>query len=251
MGINPKGFGIYLPLGYPSPEIFSKYIGSISGLVDLIEIGIPTERPIYDGPVIRRAHREIMSRGYNRISIESYQELLRVSCDKVALAYYSEISGDLGGFLDKISGMGFRCLLAPDLLIEYPERLGEYLRASRDHGLDPCFFISSKFPYSLVKRLPDYGAYLVYLGIQASTGTSLPIQVIRNISIARDLIGDRSRLAVGFGINSLERVLAVLRGGADIAIIGTEVIKRLAIGFEEALTFVRSISEGLRGGASG
>ena len=44
---------------------------------------------------------------------------------------------------------------------------------------------------------------------------------------------------------------SMLGGGADIAIIGTEVIKRLAIGFEEALTFVRSISEGLRGGASG
>lgn len=251
MGIGSKGFGVYLPLGYPSPEIFSRYIGSVSGLVDLIEVGIPTERPIYDGPIIRRAHREIISRGYDRIPIDRYKELSKISCDKVALAYYSEVSRDLDGFLEKISGMGFRCLLAPDLLIEYPERLGEYLRASREHGLEPCFFISSKFPYSLVRRLPDHGAYLVYLGIQASTGTSLPIQVLRNISIARDLIGDRSRLAVGFGINSLERVLEVLRGGADIAIIGTEVVKRLAIGFEEALAFTRSISEGLRGVASG
>ncbi len=247
MDLGGKRLGIYIPLGYPEPRIFLEYIGSISGFVDILEVGVPTRNPIYDGPVIRRAHREILGKGVSPNHLRDYQELSELRCDLVALAYCSEICGDLDTTLRSISDLGFKCLLAPDLLIEYPEKLDQYMGASREHGLELCFFISSKFPYHLVEKISELEPYMIYLGLQASTGTSLPIQVLRNISIARELIKGRAPLAVGFGISSVDRLLAILGGGADIAILGTEVIRRLSRGLGDAVGFVKSLSSAVRG----
>ncbi len=247
MDLKSKRLGIYIPLGYPEPKTFLKYVGSISGLIDLLEIGVPTSSPIYDGPLIRRAHREILKRGVLPDHIKEYSELSKLRCDLVALAYYSEVGKDLYKILGSIAELGFKCLLTPDLLIEYPEDLDLYTRSSRDQGLEPCFFISSKFPYRLVEKLSELEPYMIYLGLQASTGTSLPIQILRNISIAKELIRGRAPLAVGFGINSADRLLAMLRGGADIAIVGTEVIRRIDRGFGEAVGFVKNLSAAVRG----
>ncbi|MDT7887989.1 MAG: tryptophan synthase subunit alpha [Desulfurococcales archaeon] len=251
MDLNGKRFGIYIPLGYPSPSDFADFIVAVSKYVDLIEIGIPTEKPIYDGPIIRRAHREIIGKGYDKIPIDSYRVLAGNRCDKVALAYYSDVRDVLEEFIRVISDLGFRCLLAPDLLIEYPEDLDHYVDVSNRYGLKPCFFISTKFPYNLVRELPDYDPYMIYLGLQASTGASLPIQVLRNIAIARSLLEGRTPLAVGFGINSVERVITILAGGADIAIIGTEILRRMSKGVDKAMEFVIDVHRAVRGGSTG
>lgn len=251
MDLNSKRFGIYIPLGYPDPHRFQEFVGITSKYIDLIEIGIPTEKPLYDGPAIRRAHREIIGKGLHRISISEYGLLSNIKCDKVALAYYSDVRGVLKRFVSDISDLGFKCLLTPDLLIEYPEDLEVYLKVLTDHGLKPCFFISTKFPYALVKSLLNYEPYMVYLGLQASTGTNLPIQVLRNIAIAKSLLEGRAPLAVGFGINSVERLVAILAGGADIAIVGTEVVKRISRDVDEALSFVVDVYSVLRGGFDG
>jgi len=245
MDLRGRRFGLYTPLGYPDIETFSSFIVYAGKYVDLIEIGIPTDRPIYDGPVIRKAHREVIYKGYSK-ALKDYPALSDLKCGKVALAYYSEIRNDLGRILKSITDLGFKCLLAPDLLIEFPEELDIYVKISEECGLDPCFFISPKFPYSLVRRLPDYKPYMVYLGLQASTGSNLPIQVLRNISIARSLLEGRAPLAVGFGINSVERMLTILASGADIAIVGTEILKRLSKGLGEALSFVLDVYRALR-----
>ena len=247
MDLNGKRLGIYIPLGYPEPKTFLEYIDLISNLIDMLEIGIPTRSPIYDGPIIRKAHKEILGKGVLPEHIKSYPDLSKLKCDLVALAYYSEIGADLSKILRSIADLGFKCLLTPDLLIEYPEKLDLYTKASRDNGLEPCFFISSKTPYKLVEKISELEPYMIYLGLQASTGTSLPIQVLRNISIARELIKGRAPLAVGFGINSTDRLIAILRGGADIAVVGSEVVRRLGKDPSNAVDFVRSLSNAIRG----
>lgn len=251
MDLRGKRLGIYIPLAYPEPKVFLEYVGSISSLIDMLEVGVPTQSPIYDGPLIRKAHREIIRKGVTPEHLKEYRELSSLKCDLVALAYYSEVDRDLEKILGLIADLGFKCLLAPDLLIEFPEELNRYIRISRDHGLELCFFISSKFPYRLVEEISELKPYMIYLGLQASTGTSLPIQVLRNISIARELIRGRSPLAVGFGINSADRLVAILRGGADIAVVGTEVIRRLDKGLDNALGFVKSLSTVVRGDHGG
>jgi tryptophan synthase alpha subunit len=92
---------------------------------------------------------------------------------------------------------------------------------------------------------------MIYLGLQASTGASLPIQVLRNIAIARSLLEGRTPLAVGFGINSVERVITILAGGADIAIIGTEILRRMSKGVDKAMEFVIDVHRAVRGGSTG
>jgi tryptophan synthase alpha chain len=246
--LKGKRLGIYTPLGYPGPLEFSNFINVVSKYVDLIEIGLPTERPIYDGPIIRRAHREIIDKGYSKVPVESYRVLAEIRCDKILLAYYSGIRGALEKFARVISDLGFKCLLIPDLLIEYLEDLDHYVEISTFHGLKPCFFISTKFPYNLVRKLLDYKPYMVYLGLQASTGASLPIQILRNIAVARSLLEGRAPLAVGFGINSVERVKTVLASGADIAIIGTEIVRRMPRGVDGVIEFIIDMHRAIRGG---
>lgn len=244
-----RRLGIYVPLAYPRPEIFAEFLRKAGGLSGLAEIGVPSRNPIYDGPVIRASHRAVLNDyGGRPPRLKDFARAFEgFEGDLVALAYYSDVRESLEGLLDEISSLGFRCLMAPDLAIEFPEELERYENASKDRGLRPCYFISPKFPYGIVERLASRGPYMIYMGLQASTGTYLPIQVLRNIAVARSLVRGRSPLAAGFGINSPEKLIAILRGGADIAVVGTELVKRLSAGLEDALKFLEILSSALKG----
>lgn len=239
-----KRLGIYLPLAYPRPEIFAEFLRKASGLSDLAEIGVLSRNPAYDGPAIRASHRAVLSMyRWNPPNLKDFARVFEdFGGDLVALAYYSDVRERLEDLLDEISSLGFRCLMAPDLAIEFLEELERYESASKDRRLKTCYFISPRFPYSLVEKLASRRPYMIYLGLQASTGTNLPIQVLRNIAIAKSLLRGRSPLAAGFGINSPERLITILEGGADIAVVGTELVKRISTGIDEAVKFLEALS---------
>ncbi len=246
MGLNSKKLGIYLPIGYPN-KTFSEILDKISKTVDIVELGIPTKKPIYDGPIIRYIHKTLIEHDHEGLKIfYNYLDLLKnVNSEKIILTYYSEISANLENFFQTCSYINAKCVLIPDLLIEHYERLDKYIDLSKRHNLETCFFISSKFPYKLIEQLTSFKPYMIYLGLQASSGINLPIQVLRNIHVAKKLINGKSALAIGFGINSVERLKTFLENGADIAIVGTEFLRRLQRDPNEAIRFIEELSNAL------
>ena len=64
--------------------------------------------------------------------------------------------------------------------------------------------------------------------------------------IARKLIGENTDLAIGFGIDSPEKLHKLLSSGADIAFIGTEFLKRLSRNIDYAVEFIKDLYSSMR-----
>ena len=191
---------------------------------DMLEFGLPTRLPLYDGPTIRRAYRRALPNTQHLKDLLSYVS----ACSRkprIMLAYTHDVLRI--GMLElakMISDLGFYSLIIPDMLIEYPELTDRYLSFSLEAGLKPSFFITSLFPHNMVKSLAGLAPGFVYLGLMASTGTKLPIGASRNINVARRLLGDTPML-VGFAIGSPREVEEYVKAGADGVVIGSAIIK--------------------------
>ncbi len=209
---------------------------------DIIELGIPTDNPKYDGPTVRMTHREAEMRGIKALS--AVLEKFRTDKPVMILTYLEDHLSALESFFSAVSEYAqVRTVLFPDLLFDYYDMLDKYVELCRKYKLEPSFFISTKFPYSLAKTLVKFHPYLIYMGAQAATGIELPIYVERNVKIFREILKD-VRFVVGFAISRKSQVEKLLQLGVDGVVIGTELIKRYKIGgLQTVEEFLKEIKE--------
>ncbi len=238
MELPRPSIGIYLTAGWPS-------IGAVRTLVeeaptDFLEVGLPTHNPKYDGPFIRRTHREAEGpRGLEALRHIPKRGRL------VVMAYAEDYVRSLEEAVSAVSSMGALSLLLPDLLVDYPDILGEYVKLCDRYGMRPSFFLPGKFPHGLLQRIAEYDPIFVYVGLYASTGISLPIYVERNLRLAREL-APNTFIVAGFAVDSSEKAVRLVESGADGVVIGTAFLRRLAKGTGEALAFIKDVVLGFR-----
>jgi len=230
--------GIYNTVGYPSVPRFRELMARVSPLVDFLELGIPTTNPKYDGPIIRETHLQTSKHLSASDALRSVRGLGNV----VIMAYAEDFKERLRWLLEEASSVEAISVLLPDLLIDTPELLHDYIDISKEVGLNLTFFITSRFPHRIVKYLAGLKPLFIYMGLMASTGIRLPVQVERNVAVARELVGD-TKLIVGFSISTPQMVLDLLRAGADGVVIGSAFIRRLE---DDPVGFVREISRVVR-----
>ena len=237
----PKpSLGIYLTAAYPDSKIFAEWLKAMSAEADFVEVGVPTRNPKYDGPLIRLTHRKAEVHGLNAL-----RSIPRVGKPVVVMAYVEDYVGRLGELAEAAAQAGAVSLLLPDLLIDYPEALGEYLDACRFAGLQPSFFLPGKFPHTVARRVAEANPLFIYLGLYAATGIKLPVYVERNIRVLRSVVGDVYVVA-GFAISNPEMVRSLVEAGADGVVVGSALIRRLEEGgIGEAARFLASLRTGL------
>ncbi|NPB00566.1 MAG: tryptophan synthase subunit alpha [Crenarchaeota archaeon] len=233
---------LYLTATYPSTATFLNILETVSSIVDLFEIGVPTNNPKYDGPTVRMTHRAAELKGMEALDVLKGN----VPRDFVIMAYMEDHVDKLELFLKKCAEVGARGVLMPDLLFDYYEMVEKFVNECRKFGLEPCFFISSKFPYREVERLVELRPLFIYLGLQACSGVRLPIFIERNVKIYRNIIGDRCPLIVGFAIKSPDDVKLLKRLRVDGIVIGSAFIKELSrCGIECGLKLLESLKRAL------
>lgn len=234
MGLTRPGFSVYLTLGYPNPERFLGALNALSACTDFYEFGLPTPRPKYDGPTVRLSHYVTLGSGVS--GIKAVELVKRVGLDKpfALMAYLEDYIGTLRQALEEAAAAGAMCALFPDLAFDYPGEIDRYVDESERAGLGVCFFASSRFPHSWLKRFASYNPIFIYLGLQPATGVELPIAVERNVKLARALVGDKY-LLVGFAVKKPETVASLVRAGADAVVVGSSILRAIAEGgVEEA-----------------
>ncbi|WP_258871872.1 tryptophan synthase subunit alpha [Pyrobaculum aerophilum] len=161
------------------------------------------------------------------------------------MTYWEEHRGNLDGLFTLAAEIRARGVLAPDLLIDFPEELELYLKYAREYALAPAFFVPGKFPHWLVKRLTSAEPDFIYLGLYAATGVELPVYVERNVKIIRQLAGD-VYIVAGFAIDSPSKAARLIEAGADGVVVGTAFMRRLQNSVDSALSFLKSIKEALK-----
>lgn len=196
---------------------------------DLVELGIPYSDPLADGPVIQAsAYRALGSGTTPGKVLEMLQGLKGRLTIPVILFTYSNPLLNRGPerFFAEAAAAGAAGLVIPDLPLEEAERLSPL---AAQQGLDLVLLVAPTTPAERMARIASASRGFTYLvSVTGVTGERANLEG-RVASLVQSLKGCCSiPVAVGFGISGPEQVIQVKQWGADGAIVGSALVKRIA-----------------------
>lgn len=241
--------------GFPGPGSIGGVLQSLAAAgAAIVEIGIPFSDPIADGPVIAQAMHRALEQGMtpDRVFEEVANVRPNLSIGLVAMVSVSIVyrMGGPEGFARQAASAGFDGLIVPDAPLEESDGLRS---AASKAGLTLSLLVSPTTPPARAERIAAASTGFVYL--LARTGITGERSTAPEVAsrVARLREATRLPIACGFGISTPEHVRAVVReGGADAAIVGSAVVRRMAGAVEarrdaaeEAGALTRELASGL------
>ncbi len=196
---------------------------------DMIELGIPYSDPLADGPIIQLSASRALSSG---TSLDSVFDMLaklkgKLSIPIILFTYSNPlINRGLERFCFEASQVGVSGLVVPDLPLEESEKLS---RIAADKNIDLILLVAPTTPKNRMKKIAETSKGFTYL--VSVTGVTGERKVIEdNVEILVKQLKESSSIpvAVGFGISDSKHVQKVREWGADGAIVGSALVKRIA-----------------------
>lgn len=229
---NQKALICYIVAGYPDIRTSEDIITSlINGGADIIEIGIPFSDPIADGSTIQDAIQNSLTSGTTPDMCLELASRVRKTFPDIPLIImtYSNILFRKGyiQFAQQAKESGIDGFIIPDIPIEEAK---EYLDSVKKIGISTIFLVS---PNTSEKRLKIISkictGFLYVISIYGITGERKGFDeyTIESIKRVKKVIADNLPLAVGFGISNPQHVRYMINAGADGAIIGSAIIKKI------------------------
>ena len=230
--MNQKALICYVVAGYPDIRTSEDIITSlINGGADIIEIGIPFSDPIADGSTIQDAIQNSLTSGTTPDMCLELASRVRKTFPDIPLIImtYSNILFRKGyiQFAQQAKESGIDGFIIPDIPIEEAK---EYLDSVKKIGISTIFLVS---PNTSEKRLKIISkictGFLYVISIYGITGERKGFEeyTIESIKRVKKVIADNLPLAVGFGISNPQHVRYMIDAGADGAIIGSAIIKKI------------------------
>ena len=214
---------------------------------DIIELGIPYSDPLADGPVIQLAASRALSSGTSPSSVLKMLDSLRNKLFiPVILFTYTNplLNRGFERFCSEASDAGASGLVVPDLPLEEAERLSPIASAK---GLDLILLVAPTTPNDRMKKIAESSKGFTYLvSVTGVTGERTVLDDRVETLVKQLKESSASPVAVGFGISSPKHIHQVRSWGADGAIVGSALVKRIsnaAPGCEvqEAGTFINEL----------
>ena len=225
----------FITAGDPDLETTAKALQVLDHAgADMIELGVPYSDPLADGPVIQAAATRALQRG---TTLEQVLEMLKgispsLQSPIILFTYYNPIlHRGVDKFLEKIKEAGVSGLVVPDLPLEEAAGL---LKPASEVGIDLTLLVAPTSSPERIEAIAGASQGFIYLvsvigvtGIRTEMHTRVSdlLQQIRNVT-------DKP-IGVGFGISDTQQARQVQAWGADAAIVGSAVVKRLAEGTPE------------------
>lgn len=207
---------------------------------DLIELGVPYSDPLADGPVIQAAASRALAAGTTPAGVLALLESLRGRLTvPVVLFTYSNplLNRGMEAFCDAAAAAGAAGLVVPDLPLEEAEKLSAVAAA---RGLDLVLLVAPTTPPERMARIHAASRGFTYLvSVTGVTGVRSALQDRVGPLVGQLKSQGDTPVAVGFGISAPEQARQVRDWGADGAIVGSALVKRLA----EAHAQGRPVSE--------
>jgi len=207
---------------------------------DLVELGIPYSDPLADGPVIQAAASRALAAGTTPARVlEQLAELRGRLTLPVVLFTYSNplLNRGMEAFCDAAAAAGAAGLVVPDLPLEEAEKLSAIAAA---RGLDLVLLVAPTTPPERMARIHAASRGFTYLvSVTGVTGVRSALQERVGGLLGQLKAQGETPVAVGFGISAPEQARQVRDWGADGAIVGSALVKRMA----EAHVQGRSVSE--------
>jgi tryptophan synthase alpha chain len=218
----------YLTGGDPDPKSFlNNSIALIEGGADIVEVGIPFSDPIADGPVIQASSMRALSQGATPKGIlDLIRELSSQSpVPFVVLSYYNPILAmGLDRFLTKARESGVDGIVVPDLPVEESD---EFRNLALKHNIDTIYLAAPNTSKLRLRSILDRSKGFLYLvslyGVTGLRDTLSP-QALEAVSSVKSLAKGKIPISAGFGISRPEHVSAIIKSGADGAIVGSALV---------------------------
>ena len=196
---------------------------------DIVELGIPYSDPLADGPVIQAAAARALSAGTSPAGVlEMLSSLKGELTVPVILFTYSNPLLNIGmeRFCEQAAQAGAAGLVVPDLPLEEAERLSPL---AERQGLDLVLLVAPTTPADRMVRIGQRSRGFTYLvSVTGVTGERAQMEN-RVEGLVKELKqSSAAPVAVGFGISGADQVRQVRSWGADGAIVGSALVKRMA-----------------------
>ncbi|MFM7314776.1 MAG: tryptophan synthase subunit alpha [Cyanobium sp.] len=196
---------------------------------DLIELGIPYSDPLADGPVIQAAASRALGAGTTPARVLALLEQLKGELTiPVVLFTYSNplLNRGMEAFCDAAASAGAAGLVVPDLPLEEAEKLSAI---ASERGLDLVLLVAPTTPVERMERIHTASRGFTYLvSVTGVTGERRALQNRVGSLVGQLKSQGGTPVAVGFGISGPEQARQVRDWGADGAIVGSALVKRMA-----------------------
>jgi tryptophan synthase alpha chain len=196
---------------------------------DLIELGIPYSDPLADGPVIQAAAGRALAAGTTPGRVLALLAGLRGALTTpVVLFTYSNplLNRGMERFCREAAEAGAAGLVVPDLPLEEAEKLSPIAAAA---GLDLVLLVAPTTPPQRMARIHAASRGFTYLvSVTGVTGVRQSLEARVEPLLARLRSQGDTPVAVGFGIAGAEQARQVREWGADGAIVGSALVRRMA-----------------------
>ena len=239
----------FITAGDPDLETTGKALQVLAeNGADVIELGVPYSDPLADGPTIQAAATRALSKG---VKLEDVLNIVRETSSKIDVpiilfTYYNPIYyRGIEAFLQQIKSAGVKGLVVPDLPLEEAEIL---LEPAQKMGIEVTLLVAPTSSQERIQAIAAKSQGFIYL-VSVTGVTGMRTQMGTRV---KDLLVDLGKvtdkpIGVGFGISSPEQAKQVKDWGADAAIVGSALVKRLSQGTpEEGLKAIGEFCKSLK-----
>jgi tryptophan synthase alpha chain len=216
----------HIVLGYPSLDVNREVIKQmVDNGVDCIEMQIPFSEPMADGPVILKANQDALAAGTKvEDCLQFAAEMVQTHDIPFLFMTYYNIIFKYGeeAFLKRAAEIGIQGFIIPDL----PPEMGKsFLALADQYKLALILIYAPTSTDARMQELAGHAHGFIYcVARKGVTGKKSEFDQDFDGYLARCRAATDLPLAVGFGIQSKEDI-ELLKGKADMAVIGSRTIK--------------------------
>lgn len=222
----------FITAGDPDLETTAKALQVLNNSgADMIELGVPYSDPLADGPVIQAAATRALQQG---TTLDQVLEMLQnvspnLQAPIILFTYYNPIlNRGIDQFLQQIKAAGVAGLVVPDLPLEESAGL---LKLASQLEIDLTLLVAPTSSPERIAAIAQASQGFIYL-VSVTGVTGMRSQMESRVSSLLTQIRSFTDkpIGVGFGISAPEQAKQVREWGADAAIVGSAIVKRLAAG---------------------
>ncbi len=237
----------YVMGGDPTPEVSSLVVDRVvRGGADIVELGIPFSDPIADGTSIQAAGVRALSAGTRPSDVLQIANRAKEAhgLPIIIMTYFNIMfSRGVDNFMREARRCGVDGIIVPDLPVD---EVGPYSLIAKRNSIDTVLLAAPTTTPARMRLLATHSSGFLYLvSLLGVTGARENLQegALSLVSYAKRFTRARIPLAVGFGLSRPEHVRAVIRAGADGAVVGSGIVNEVAAHRNDHALMLRRVEE--------
>ncbi|MBI4052867.1 MAG: tryptophan synthase subunit alpha [Candidatus Diapherotrites archaeon] len=236
----------FVVLGDPDFETSLEIIRTlIASGADALELGFAFSDPIADGPVIQEADQRALASGMDTDrNFELLKKIRLLDAEiPISLLIYSNLILQFGidRFYKNCAECGVDAVLASDVPVEESK---PFLACAKKFGVHQIFLVTPNETESRLKKiLAVSNGYVYVVAVLGVTGARENVQSVAKGLLQKLAKKTRLPLLVGFGISKPEHVREIIASGADGAIVGSAIVRKIGENLSDREMLLRELKK--------